>query len=112
MNSVLFSIPALLLLASIALVLLPFEAREDPTDPTATVREKCGSLLSPRTLKNAAGRSSITPVCEYARKARWNSTGQLLAWGAGTSALVGALHIRRRRNRSRSAAEPRQTRDR
>ncbi len=111
-HSVLFSIPALLLLASIALVLLPVEANEDPTDPTASVREKCGSLLSPRTVDHAAGRPSITPVCEYARKARWSSTGQLLAWGAATTALVGAIHIRRRRHRSRSAPEPRQVSDR
>ncbi|MEU7314288.1 hypothetical protein [Streptomyces sp. NPDC007083] len=106
-NLVLWSLPALLLLAAIVVVLVPFRAHEDPADPTATVREECGSLLSPRTLGTTSGDPYLTPVCEHARSARWSGAGQLLAWGAGTAVLGGVVHMRRRRRRSEPAAERR-----
>ncbi|MGP3991609.1 hypothetical protein [Streptomyces sp. 3N207] len=110
-NLVLWSIPALLLLTSIVVVLVPFRANEDPADPTATVREECGSLLSPGTLKTASGNPYLTPVCEHARSARWDGARQLMAWGAGTAVLSGVIHVqRRRRCRSGPAAELRQIR--
>ncbi|WP_326692278.1 MULTISPECIES: hypothetical protein [unclassified Streptomyces] len=112
MNLVLWSIPVLLLLASIIVVLVPFRANEDPADPSATVREECGSLLSPHTLKTPSGHPYLTPVCEHARKARLSGAGQLLAWGAGTAAPAVAVHIhRRRRHRSGPAAELRHNPD-
>lgn len=111
MNLLLWSIPVLLLVTSVIVVLVPFRANEDPADPTATVQEECGSLLSPRTLKTASGDSHLTPVCEHARTARWSGARQLMAWGAGTAVLVGAIHVqRRRRRRSGPAAQPRQFR--
>ncbi|MFE0876106.1 hypothetical protein ACFW4X_14790 [Streptomyces smyrnaeus] len=110
-NLVLWSIPVLLLMTSVVVVLVPFRANADPADPTATVREECGSLLSPRTLKTSSGDPHLTPVCEHARTARWSGAKQLMAWGAGTAVLGGAIHVRRRlRHRSGPAAQPRQIR--
>ncbi|MDF4250297.1 hypothetical protein [Streptomyces sp. WMMB303] len=110
-NLALWSLPALLLLAAAAVVLVPFRANEDPADPTATVREECGSLLSPRPFESSSAEPYLTRVCGHARSTRWSGAGQLLAWGAGTAALGGAVHIhRRKRRRAEPAAAPRQFR--
>ncbi|MFG3253856.1 hypothetical protein [Streptomyces sp. NPDC048172] len=91
----LWFLPAVLLLAGVALALTDVQANEDPADPTATVAEQCGSVLFPLPDDGAADRH--TRICEPARSAHLTRTVLFLAAGTATAALATAVHVRRGR---------------
>ncbi|MGP3991792.1 hypothetical protein [Streptomyces sp. 3N207] len=111
-GAVLWSLSAVLLLVSLAFALTDVYANEDPADPTASVHEECGSLLSLTTRHvddyiDAHGGpadaeesvASHTRVCDAARSAQQDSALKILTTGTATAVVAIGLHIHLGRRR-------------
>ncbi|MFE9328990.1 hypothetical protein [Streptomyces sp. NPDC006925] len=105
-GAVLWSLSAALLLVSLAFALTDVYANEDPADPTASVHEECGSLLSPTTrhvddYRDAQGGpadaeesvASHTRLCDAARSDRTDSALAALTAGTVVAGVAIGLHV-------------------
>lgn len=109
-RTALWSLAGVLLLVVAVSVPTTIRATEDPADPTATVWEDCGTLLSP----TAAGQGSSADaeqdagrharVCDPARHAKMLLTVPALV--SGVAAAVLAVVVRRRPGRRDRRAVP------
>ncbi|MBO8190183.1 hypothetical protein ITI46_00390 [Streptomyces oryzae] len=107
MGAAVWSASVVLLLTSAFLALAEIQAQEDPADPTASVLERCGSLVSGDKARPGQSAEWHSHVCGPARDARLDWTVLFLAAGTATAALATVMHIRRGRRRPKApAAEP------
>ncbi|MEU3190716.1 hypothetical protein ABZ686_08735 [Streptomyces sp. NPDC006992] len=117
-GAVLWSLSAALLLVSLVFALTDVYANEDPADPTASVHEECGSLLSPTTrhvddYRDAQGGpadaeesvASHTRVCDAARSDRTDSALAALTAGTAVAGAAIGLHMYLGRRRLQGRGE-------
>ncbi|MGI5350328.1 hypothetical protein ACQEU8_19425 [Streptomyces sp. CA-250714] len=103
-SAALWSASAVFLLASAVSALADIQAQQDPADPTASVSEACGSILSGDKAVAEQSAEWHTRVCEPVRNARLVSTTLFVAGGTATAVLATVIHIRRGRRRRTAPA--------